>query len=87
MPRAFFAARCAAYRIFLCKCADGSREIPTPDGVPVAIDGAKPGQVLQVDIQSIEPFYDWGYSGVRPLAGALPHDFGDTRVFHVVLDR
>jgi acetamidase/formamidase len=54
---------------------------------PVAIHGAKPGQVLQVDIQSIEPFYDWGYSGVRPLAGALPHDFADTRVFHVVLDR
>ena len=24
---------------------------------------------------------------VRPLAGALPHDFADTRVFHVVLDR
>jgi acetamidase/formamidase len=54
---------------------------------PVAIHGAKPGQVLQVEIQSIEPFYDWGYSGVRPLAGALPHDFADTRVFHVVLDR
>src|SRR3984893_10812371 len=54
---------------------------------PVAIYGAKPGQVLQVDIQSIEPYYDWGYSGVRPLAGALPHDFADTRVFHVVLDR
>jgi acetamidase/formamidase len=53
---------------------------------PVAIEGAKPGQVLQVDIQSIEPFYDWGYSGVRPLAGALPHDFTENRVFHVVLD-
>ena len=39
---------------------------------PVAVKGAKPGQVLQVDIEAIEPFYDWGYNAVRPLAGALP---------------
>jgi acetamidase/formamidase len=54
---------------------------------PVAISGAKPGQVLQVDIQAIDVLYDWGYSAVRPLAGALPHDFDDNRVFHIVLDR
>ena len=54
---------------------------------PVAISGAKPGQVLQVDIEAIEVLYDWGYSAVRPLAGALPHDFDDNRVFHIVLDR
>jgi acetamidase/formamidase len=54
---------------------------------PVAINGAQPGQVLQVDIEVIDAFYDWGYSAVRPLAGALPHDFPDNRVFHIVLDR
>jgi acetamidase/formamidase len=54
---------------------------------PVAINGAKPGQVLQVDIEAIDAFYDWGYSAVRPLAGALPHDFADNRVFHSTLDR
>lgn len=54
---------------------------------PVAISGAKPGQVLQVDIEAIEVLYDWGYSAVRPLAGALPHDFDDNRLFHIVLDR
>jgi acetamidase/formamidase len=54
---------------------------------PVAINGAKPGQVLQVDIEAIDVFYDWGYSAVRPLAGALPHDFSENRVFHIVLDR
>ncbi len=54
---------------------------------PVAINGARPGQVLQVDIEAIDVLYDWGYSAVRPLAGALPHDFADNRVFHVVLDR
>src|SRR5262245_46891217 len=42
---------------------------------PVAIKGAKAGQVLQVDIEAIDVFYDWGYNSVRPLAGALPDDF------------
>src|SRR5262245_52897381 len=32
---------------------------------PVAVRGAKPGQVLQVDIEAIEPYYDWGYHAVR----------------------
>jgi acetamidase/formamidase len=54
---------------------------------PVAITGAKPGQVLQVDIETIDVFYDWGYNSVRPLAGALPDDFAENRHIHVVLDR
>ncbi len=54
---------------------------------PVAIKGAKPGQVLQVDIEKIEPFYDWGYHMVRPLAGALPYDFPEPQLIHIVLDR
>jgi acetamidase/formamidase len=53
---------------------------------PVAVAGAKPGQVLQVDIEAITPFYDWGYNLVRPLAGALPDDFAETRVIHIKLD-
>jgi acetamidase/formamidase len=54
---------------------------------PIAVRGAKPGQVLQVDIEAIEPFYDWGYTMVRPLAGALPNDFPESRVVHSILDR
>src|SRR5712691_5418304 len=54
---------------------------------PVAIKGAKAGQVLQVDIEAIDCFYDWGYNAVRPLAGALPHDFAENRHIHIVLDR
>jgi acetamidase/formamidase len=54
---------------------------------PVAVKGARPGQVLQVDIEAIEPFYDWGYNAVRPLAGALPYDFPENRFIHIVLDR
>ena len=54
---------------------------------PVAVRGAKPGQVLQVEIEAIDCLYDWGYSAVRPLAGALPDDFAERRVFHIPLDR
>jgi acetamidase/formamidase len=54
---------------------------------PVAVEGAKPGDVLQVHIEAIEPYYDWGYQVVRPLAGALPDDFSETRLYHIGLDR
>jgi len=54
---------------------------------PVAVKGARPGQVLQVDIEAIDVFYDWGYNSIRPLAGALPHDFAENRQIHIVLDR
>jgi acetamidase/formamidase len=54
---------------------------------PVAVRGAKPGQVLQVDIEQIELNYEWGYNMVRPLAGALPYDFEEHRLIHIPLDR
>jgi acetamidase/formamidase len=54
---------------------------------PVAVNGAKPGQVLQIDIEAIEPAYDWGYTMVRPLAGALPDDFPNPHLIHSTLDR
>lgn len=42
---------------------------------PVAVAGARPGQVLQVDILDVALRQDWGYNVIRPLAGGLPHDF------------
>ena len=54
---------------------------------PVAVRGAKPGHVLQVDIEAIELNYDWGYNVVRPLAGALPDEFPDVRLIHIALDK
>jgi acetamidase/formamidase len=54
---------------------------------PVAVRGAKPGQVLQVEILDIGLHYDWGYTGIRPLKGALPHDFPEPRMIHVALER
>jgi acetamidase/formamidase len=53
---------------------------------PVAVRGAKAGQVLEVRIKSIELHYDWGYNVIRPLAGALPDDFDTARVIHIPLD-
>ena len=54
---------------------------------PVAVRGAKAGQVLEVRIKSIELHYDWGYNAIRPLAGALPDDFKEPRVIHIPLDK
>ncbi len=54
---------------------------------PVAIRGAKAGQVLEVRIKQIDLHYDWGYNTVRPLAGALPDDFHEMRVMHIPLDK
>jgi acetamidase/formamidase len=54
---------------------------------PVAVRGAKAGQVLEVRIKSIELNCDWGYNVIRPLAGALPDDFDTARLIHIPLDR
>lgn len=54
---------------------------------PVAVRGAKPGQVLEVRIKAIDLNYDWGYNFIRPLAGALPDDFTNARIIHIALDR
>jgi acetamidase/formamidase len=54
---------------------------------PVAVRGAKAGQTLQVDIEKIDPYYDWAYNQIRPLTGALPADFAEARVIHLTLDR
>ena len=54
---------------------------------PVAVRGAKAGQVLEVHIKAIDLSFDWGYNVIRPLAGALPDDFKQTRLIHIPLDR
>jgi acetamidase/formamidase len=54
---------------------------------PVEVRGAKAGMTLEVQIQSIELNYDWGYNMIRPLSGALPDDFDRMRVIHLPLDR
>jgi acetamidase/formamidase len=53
---------------------------------PVAVDGAKPGQVLEVRVLDVGLRQDWGYNVIRPLAGTLPDDFHETRLIHIPLD-
>lgn len=53
---------------------------------PVAIDGAKPGSVLEVRILDIKLRQDWGYTVIRPLVGALPDDFDETHLVYTMLD-
>lgn len=53
---------------------------------PVAVDGAEPGDVLEVEILDIKLRQDWGWNLIRPLSGALPDDFHETRLLNIPLD-
>jgi len=53
---------------------------------PVAVAGARAGDVLQVDILDVQLRQDWGYNVVRPLAGTLPLDFDETHLSILPLD-
>jgi acetamidase/formamidase len=53
---------------------------------PVAVRGARPGQVLEVRILDVKLRQDWGFNIIRPLAGTLQDDFHDKRLIHIALD-
>jgi len=53
---------------------------------PIAIDGAMPGDVLEIEILEVKLRQDWGYNIIRPLAGILPDDFHEPRLIHIPLD-
>ena len=38
---------------------------------PIAVLGARPGDILRVDVLSAEPWTDWGWNAIRPGKGAL----------------
>lgn len=54
---------------------------------PIAIENAVPGDVIEVKILDIQLRQNWGYNVIRPLSGALPTDFDQTRLLHIPLDR
>lgn len=54
---------------------------------PIAIEGARAGQVLEVRIEKIALRQDWGWNLQVPLLGTLPEDFPQLRRLHVPLDR
>lgn len=54
---------------------------------PVAVDGAMPGDMLEVHIDKIEFGAEWGFCGFRPLAGTLPDDFPERFLTHITVDK
>ena len=54
---------------------------------PVAVRGAKAGDVLEIRILDVQLADNWGWNVIRPLTGALPDDFDETRLLHIPLDR
>ncbi len=67
------------------------REVPRGRGHiitgPVAVEGAAPGDMLEVRVEAIEFGADWGFCGFRPLAGTLPDDFAEPFLSHIAIDR
>lgn len=53
---------------------------------PVHVEGAEPGDVLEVRILDVALGQDWGFNFHRPLAGTLPDDFPGTHLMHIGLD-
>ncbi len=53
---------------------------------PVAIEGAKPGDVLEVRIKDVRLRQDWGWNMIRPLSGTLQDDFHEERLLNIPLD-
>lgn len=54
---------------------------------PVHVEGAEPGNVLQVEILDIALVDNWGYVGIVPLRGTLPEDFDAAHIIHPAIDR
>ncbi|MHA1547498.1 MAG: acetamidase/formamidase family protein [Alphaproteobacteria bacterium] len=53
---------------------------------PVHVEGAEPGDVLQIDILEVALNERWGYVQIRPLLGTLPEEFDQTAIIHPHID-
>lgn len=53
---------------------------------PIAVQGAEPGDVIEVRIGSIGLRQDWGYNMIKPLTGTLVDDFHEYRHLTIPLD-
>ncbi|MFN7926448.1 MAG: acetamidase/formamidase family protein [Blastocatellia bacterium] len=53
---------------------------------PIFVDGAEPGDVLEVRIQSIKLAIPYAYTAFRPGAGFLPEDFSTSQMKIIPLD-
>jgi acetamidase/formamidase len=53
---------------------------------PVFVNGAEPGDTLEVRIIDVRLRQDWGYNFIRPLAGTLPDEFDVLQRMNIPLD-
>ena len=53
---------------------------------PVHVEGAEPGDVLQIDLLDIALNERWGYTAIRPLRGTLPDEFDRPAIIHPEID-
>ncbi|RMX04815.1 amidase [Corticibacter populi] len=53
---------------------------------PIWVEGAEPGDALEVHLLSIELRQSWGWNLVKPGRGTLPDDFPVGRLMHIPLD-
>lgn len=54
---------------------------------PVAIEGAEPGDMLEIRVDKIDIGAEWGYCAFHPLAGSLPDQFPYRDVSFLTVDR
>ncbi|GAC1337621.1 MAG: acetamidase/formamidase family protein [Beijerinckiaceae bacterium] len=53
---------------------------------PIALEGAEPGDVLEVRVLDIQLRQNWGWNLQMPWLGTLPEDFQERRLIHIGLD-
>ena len=53
---------------------------------PVFVEGAEPGDALQVDILDVRVSQDWGFVSIMPLLGTLPDEFTSYGTIHPEVD-
>ncbi len=53
---------------------------------PIYVNGAEPGDVLEVKLQDISPRLPMGFNAIRPGWGALPEQFTEPRLRFIPLD-
>ncbi len=54
---------------------------------PIHVDGAEPGDVLEVRLLDLKLRSNWGWNLQVPWLGTLPEDFPELRRLHIRLDR
>lgn len=54
---------------------------------PIFVEGAQPGDVLEVRILDINIRQDWGWNLFRGYMGTIPEEFPYTRLSHIHIDR